>query len=61
MKKVFSRMKEPSTWAGLAALSVLFGVDPEKANAVVQGVGVLAGAVAVLLPEVKAALPQAGE
>lgn len=61
MKNVFNRLKEPSSWAGLAALAVLLGVDPVKANAVVQGVGVLASCAAVLLPEARAVLAKAGE
>jgi hypothetical protein len=51
MKKVFKRLKEPSTWAGLAAIAILFGVEPEKANGIAQALGVVAGAVAVMLPE----------
>lgn len=51
MKKLFNRFKEPSTWAGLAALAVLFGVDPAKANAIAQAAGVVAATAAVLLPE----------
>lgn len=54
MEKYVQRSKEPSTWAGLAALGVLLGGDPEKADAV-QQVGVaLAGLLAVFLPESKA-------
>lgn len=58
MKNVLKRLKEPSTWAGLAALSVLFGVDPVKADAVAQGLGTLAALAAVVLPET---LVKAGE
>jgi hypothetical protein len=54
MNKYVQRLKEPSTWAGLAALGVLLGGDPVKADAV-QQVGVaLAGLLAVFLPESKA-------
>jgi hypothetical protein len=49
--KFLKRFKEPSTWAGLAALAVMLGGDPAKADAV-QQIGVaLAGALAVFLPE----------
>ena len=51
MYKLFSRLKEPSTWAGLSALAILFGVNPDTASVVAQAVGAVAGAVAVLLPE----------
>jgi hypothetical protein len=49
--KFIKRLKEPSTWAGLAALGVLLGGDPAKADAV-QTLGVaLAGLIAVFMPE----------
>lgn len=50
-KYILGRMKEPSTWAGFAALAVLFGVPVDTANIVVQAVGAVAAAVAVLVPE----------
>lgn len=50
MKYFLDRLKEPSSWAGLAGLAVLFGVPHETAQAVVTAVGAVAGAVAVLLP-----------
>lgn len=58
MKNVLKRLKEPSTWAGIAGLAVLFGVDPVKADIIVQAVGAVAAGLAVLLPETK---PQAVE
>jgi len=51
MKNVLKRLKEPSTWAGLAGFAVLFGVDPIKANVIAQAVGGVAAALAVVLPE----------
>jgi ABC-type uncharacterized transport system permease subunit len=51
MQKIIKRIREPSTWAGLAAIAILFGIEPEKANTIAQAVGVVAGAVAVMLPE----------
>lgn len=50
MHYFLKRLKEPSSWAGLAALAVLFGVPAETANVVVQAVGAVAGAAAVLIP-----------
>lgn len=47
------RIREPSTWAGLAALGALFGLPPgtiELAGQVAMGVGGLA---AVILSEKK--------
>lgn len=62
MKNVLKRLKEPSTWAGIAGLAVLFGVDPVKANIVVEAVAAVAAGLAVILPELKPqAEPQAGE
>lgn len=29
IKTIFSRLREPSTWAGLSALGLLFGLSPE--------------------------------
>lgn len=51
MKKLIDRFKEPSSWAGIAALAVLAGVPPETANVVVQAVGAVAAAAAILMPE----------
>lgn len=45
------RLKEPSTWAGLAGLAVLFGTSVEEASAVAHAVGAVAGLVAVFMPE----------
>jgi hypothetical protein len=54
MKRFVERLREPSTWAGLAALGVMLGGDPVKAD-LVQHAGVaLAGLLAVFLPETKA-------
>lgn len=53
MNKFIKRIKEPSTWAGLAALGLILGADPVKVDAVQQAGVALAGLVAVLLPESK--------
>jgi len=48
---VLNRLREPSTWAGLAVIAAAFGIKPELAHAI-EGAGVgLAGLLAVLLPE----------
>jgi hypothetical protein len=56
MNALFARLTEPSTWAGLSALAVLFGlpVAPNTIGLVQQAVVGVAGVVAVLLPEKKA-------
>ena len=48
---ILSRLREPSTWAGISALGLLFGLPPgtfEALGQVVGGVGALA---AIFLPE----------
>lgn len=46
MSKLIQRLKEPSTWAGIAAIGVMFGLDPNKVAAVTQ----IAQAVAPFVP-----------
>lgn len=53
----FSRLKEPSTFAGLSALALLFGASVEQAQAAAHVLAALAGAAAVFLPEKKNAKP----
>lgn len=48
---VIGRLKEPSTWAGLAGLLAVFGLQVEQAQAVASVGSALAGALAVFLPE----------
>lgn len=54
--KIKQRLKEPSTWAGLSALAMMFGVsvDPQTLQAL-QGlayiIGGAAASAAVVLPE----------
>lgn len=49
--RFFQRIKEPSTWAGIAALGVLFGLPPGSVEAVSQVVGGVAALAAIFLPE----------
>ncbi|HBF50459.1 MAG TPA: hypothetical protein DDX04_08950 [Massilia sp.] len=60
MKTILKRLKERSTWAGLGALAILFGVDPVKANVAVEAVAGLLAAVAVIVPD-GGIIPKAGE
>lgn len=53
MGKVISRIKEPSTWAGIAALASLAGVPIEHVNAVSGVLAAVAAALAVFMPEVE--------
>ncbi len=50
---VVDRLREPSTWAGIAALAAMFGVNIEVANAVVQAIVGIAGIAAIVLKEGK--------
>ena len=45
------RVREPSTWAGLSALGLIFGMPPGTFEAVGQVLGGVAALAAVLLPE----------
>lgn len=51
MNAILKRLREPSTFAGLAALAVVLGVPIGTADAVAQVVGAVAGLLAVILPE----------
>lgn len=48
---IFKRLKEPSTWAGIAALGVLFGLPPGSVEALGQVVGGVAALAAIVIPE----------
>lgn len=52
-KFIVDRIKEPSTWTGIAALALVFGINPETVNAVVQVIVTVAGVAAVFLKEGK--------
>lgn len=45
------KFREPSTWAGIAAVAVAFGLPPGTIDAVGQIVGGVAGLAAVMLNE----------
>lgn len=55
ISKLANRFKEPSSWAGLAALAALLGVNVDAG--VIQDIGLIgagvAGLVAFFLPEKK--------
>lgn len=48
---IFKRLKEPSTWAGIAALGVIFGLPPGTIEAAGQIIGGVAALGAIFLPE----------
>ena len=48
-----SRLREPSTLAGLSVLGVMFGLPPGTVDIVGTCIAGVAGAAAVLLPDAK--------
>jgi hypothetical protein len=51
LKTILKRIKEPSTWAGLAALGLIFGLPPGTVEALGQVLGGVAALAAIALPE----------
>ena len=53
MQYLIDRFKEPSTWRGLVALGMAFGVhlSPDQINAIVAAGMGLIGLIAVFLPD----------
>ena len=49
--RLMQRLREPSTWAGIAALGLIFGLPPGTVELVGQIVGSVAGIAAIILPE----------
>lgn len=50
MKFSINRLKEPSTWAAIAVLATLFGLDNQQADQIASAGAALAAIVAVLMP-----------
>lgn len=51
MQFLLNRLREPSTWAGLAGLATTVGANPTKVNAVSAVVAAVLSALAVFVPE----------
>ena len=49
-----NRAKEPSTWAGLAGLAVVFGVTAEQRSVIGNSVAAVAAAIAMFVSEANA-------
>jgi hypothetical protein len=56
-KSIIARLREPSTMAGLAGLSVLFGHSVEAVQVYANGAAAILGVLAVALPEKSSATP----
>ena len=52
---LIQRLREPSTWAGISAMGLLFGLPPGTIDAVGMVLGGVAALGAIFLPETKAA------
>lgn len=48
---ILKRLREPSTWAGISALGLIFGLPPGTIELVGQVVGGAAGLAAIFLGE----------
>ena len=55
MQPILARLREPSSWAGIAALAGVFGLKlaPDQMQAIIALLSALAAALAVFLPERK--------
>ncbi len=51
MQKFIKRFKEPSSWAGISALAIVFGVPPGTADLAVQAFAAITALLAVVVPE----------
>ncbi len=53
MKALFAiqRLREPSTWAAISAMGLLFGLPPGTIDALGMILGGVAGIAAIVLPE----------
>lgn len=49
--RLIQRLREPSTWAGVAALGLIFGLPPGTIEAAGQIIGGVAALGAIFLPE----------
>lgn len=54
MSPILNRLREPSTWAGLSVLGVIFGLPPGTIDLLGQVLGGVAGLAAIVLGERKA-------
>lgn len=48
---IIKRLREPSTWAGIAALGVIFGLPPGTIDLIGQVIGGVAGLAAIVMAE----------
>ena len=53
MHHLIDRLKEPSTWAGLAGLALLFGLSQAQFDTYVQAITGLLAFMAIVMKEAK--------
>jgi hypothetical protein len=53
MKLILDRLREPSTWAGISMLGVVFGLPPGTIDLIGQVIAGVAGLAAVVMTEKK--------
>lgn len=53
MKPNLSLLREPSTWAGMAGLFIMLGLNVEQAQGIANAGAAVAAALAVFIPEKK--------
>lgn len=51
VKNILKRLREPSTWAGISALGLLFGLPPGTVDLIGQIIGGVAGLAAIAMAE----------
>lgn len=51
MKFILDRLREPTTWAGVSALGLVFGLPPGLIDAVAQVVMGVGGVAAIVMRE----------
>lgn len=54
LANILQRLREPSTWAGISVLGIVFGLPPGTLELVGQVVGGAAGLAAIFLTEKRA-------
>ncbi|WP_288254036.1 hypothetical protein [uncultured Hydrogenophaga sp.] len=58
MNAILKRLREPSTWAGVSALGLVFGLPPGTIDLIGQVVAGVAGLAAIVVPDTKPNPPQ---
>ena len=60
MKAILNRLKEASSWAGIAVLGTFLGLDAEESNVIWQAITALAAVAAIFIPDAPKEKPTDG-